>query len=63
VTANGSVAAAEAPLLDGPDRRRGLLDSHSTMYPGGEIRGFPDLALFVDGFESGDVSAWTTAVP
>jgi hypothetical protein len=40
VTANGSVAAAEAALADGLENGRAYLNIHTTTYPGGEIRGF-----------------------
>lgn len=40
VTANGSVAGAEAALTQGLADGFAYLNIHSTSYPGGEIRGF-----------------------
>jgi hypothetical protein len=46
VTANGgTVAAAEAALLAGLAAGEAYLNIHSTMFPGGEIRGFLDPAV------------------
>jgi hypothetical protein len=37
---------------------------HSGTFPAGEIRGQMDLLpFFTDGFESGDTSGWSAAVP
>jgi hypothetical protein len=41
VTANGgTVAGAEAALLAGLEAGQAYLNIHTTMFPGGEIRGF-----------------------
>ncbi|MFT3684571.1 MAG: CHRD domain-containing protein [Phycisphaerales bacterium] len=40
VTANGSVAGAEAALLNAMLTNRAYLNIHSSAFPGGEIRGF-----------------------
>lgn len=40
ITANGSVAGAEAALAAGLDDGRAYLNIHTTFSPGGEIRGF-----------------------
>ena len=40
VTANGGTAGAEAALLAGLQAGRAYLNIHTTMFPGGEIRGF-----------------------
>jgi hypothetical protein len=40
VTANGSIAAAEAALAAGLNAGEAYLNIHTTMFPGGEIRGF-----------------------
>lgn len=36
----GSAASAEAALLNGIDQHQAYLNIHTTLYPGGEIRGF-----------------------
>ena len=40
VTANGGVAAAEAALFAGLQTGQAYLNIHTSMFPGGEIRGF-----------------------
>jgi hypothetical protein len=41
VTANGgTTAGAEAALLAGLEAGQAYLNIHTTMFPGGEIRGF-----------------------
>ncbi|MDP1645932.1 MAG: CHRD domain-containing protein [Thiobacillus sp.] len=40
ITANGSVAGAEAALATGLDAGRAYFNIHTTFRPGGEIRGF-----------------------
>lgn len=37
----GNVAGAETALLAGPDAGSAYFNIHTTVYPGGEIRGFP----------------------
>jgi hypothetical protein len=53
VTANGSsVAAAEAALVAGMANGKAYLNIHSSVFGGGEIRGFLlPRSIFVDGFE------------
>jgi hypothetical protein len=60
VTANGSVASAETSLIDSMDAGKAYLNVHTTVSPGGEIRGFLALqssvpepatwAMFISGF-------------
>jgi hypothetical protein len=53
VTANTTVAAAEATLTSGIAADRAYLNIHTTNYPGGEIRAFliPD-KIFANGVDS-----------
>ncbi len=39
------------------------LNVHTTEFPGGAIRGQVEAVVFTDGFESGDFTAWSSAVP
>lgn len=39
------------------------LNVHTTMYPGGAIRGQVEMTFFSDGFESGDTTGWSMVVP
>lgn len=39
------------------------LNVHTVMFGGGAIRGQVELIVFSDGFESGDLLAWSSAVP
>ena len=39
------------------------LNVHTTEFPGGAIRGQVEPVVFRDGFESGNVSAWSLSVP
>jgi hypothetical protein len=63
VTAHGGVAGAEAFLLAGLIAGEAYFNIHTTAYPGGEIRGFLFEVIFMDGFESGDSTAWDFTSP
>jgi hypothetical protein len=58
----GTAAGAEAALIDGFRRQRAYFCVHSTTYPASELRAYPDWVSFEDGFESGGVAEWTSAV-
>lgn len=52
VTANVSVAGAQAALLTGLANNRAYFNIHTTTFPGGEIRGFLPDRIFGNGFET-----------
>ena len=57
-----NLSAIPTMLYAGLAAGRGYVDIHTAMYPGGEIRTYPT-GLFLDGFGSGDFSAWSDSVP
>jgi hypothetical protein len=59
----GTAAGAEAALADGLRVQHAYVDIHTSIYPGGEVRGYPAWLVFLDGFESGDFSDWDDVFP
>jgi hypothetical protein len=62
VTAEGSVATAEAALLAGIAAGDAYLNIHTTIYPGGEIRGFLEPASVPEPATFLLVGAWLAGI-
>jgi hypothetical protein len=54
----GSVANAEAALIDALRLGNAYVDIHTAIYPAGEIRAYLGWVAFLDGFESEDMELW-----
>ena len=54
------VRKARVGILAEPDHAKAVADTRAPSYPGHAFT--IQLSLFGDGFESGDLSAWTTVV-